>query len=156
MAKVLQTLRTNWKKSIFFSGVSAYGAHYANRKYEEKQLMRQYSKIAFEYGQKTIPIAAQKSYHVTVILNPAAHSGAARTRFEKFCSPLLHLAGIKVSVIRTTHSGNAQEIMNVMDDTDAVLIAGIIIRIVVKYPNFRYYFVVKKNFTEKISKRKKI
>ena len=125
MAKVLQTLRTNWKKSIFFSGVAVYGARYANRKYEEKQLMRHYSKIAIEYGQKTIPIAAQKSYHVTVILNPAAHSGAARTRFEKFCSPLLHLAGMKVSVIRTTHSGNAQEIMNVMDDTDAVLIAGI-------------------------------
>ena len=125
MAKVLQTLRTNWKKSIFFSGVAVYGVRYANRKYEEKQLMRHYSKIAIEYGQKTIPIAAQKSYHVTVILNPAAHSGAARTRFEKFCSPLLHLAGMKVSVIRTTHSGNAQEIMNVMDDTDAVLIAGI-------------------------------
>ncbi len=61
---------------------------------------------------------------MTVILNPAAHAGKARTRFENYCAPLLHLAGIKVSVIRTEGQSQAQEIMKVMENTDAVLVAG--------------------------------
>ena len=124
MAKVLKTLRTHWKKSIFFSGVLVYGANYAKQKYGENELMRHYSKIAQDYGQKTIPLATVKPYHVTVILNPAAHSGKGRIRYEKYCAPLLHLAGLKVSVIRTEGQGQAKEIMAVMEDTDAVLVAG--------------------------------
>ena len=37
-------------------------------------------------------------YHVTVILNPAASGGTGRKLFEKYSAPLLHLAGMKVSV----------------------------------------------------------
>merc|ERR1712126_565033 len=39
-----------------------------------------------------------KPYHVTVILNPAAQGGKARSKFENFCEPLLHLAGYKEAV----------------------------------------------------------
>ena len=57
-------------------------------------------------------------------MNPASHGGKGRIRFEKYCAPLLHLAGIKVSYIRTEAIGQATDIMAVMNDTDAVLIAG--------------------------------
>ena len=61
---------------------------------------------------------------MTVVLNPAACSGKGRVRFENYCAPLLHLAGIKVSVIRTEGEGQAKDIMEVVKDCDAVLIAG--------------------------------
>ena len=38
---------------------------------------------------------------MTVILNPAANGGKGRKNYEQYCAPLLHLAGLKVSVIRT-------------------------------------------------------
>ena len=66
----------------------------------------------------------QVPYHVTVVLNPAAYGGKGRVRFESYCAPLLHLAGIKVSVMRTEGEGQAKEILEVVKDCDAVLIAG--------------------------------
>ncbi len=66
----------------------------------------------------------QVPYHVTVVLNPAACGGKGRARFESYCAPLLHLAGIKVSVIRTEGEGQAKDIMEVIKDCDAVLLAG--------------------------------
>ena len=97
MAKVIKTLRNNWKKSVFFSIVGAYGVNYGIDKYNERELMRSYCKEALAYGEITQSLTT-KPYHVTVILNPAAHGGKARTKFENFCEPLLHLAGIKVRI----------------------------------------------------------
>ena len=124
MAKIFQTLRNNWKKSIFFTGVAIYGVKYGQRKYDENLLMRKYAKEASQYGQHLIPNAGTRPYHVTVVLNPAASGGGARKRFEEYCAPLLNLAGLKVSVIRTEAKGQAKEILAVMEDTDAVLVAG--------------------------------
>ena len=95
MAKIIKTLRNNWKKSIFLSIVGGYGVNYGIEKYKERELMRSFCKEALAYGEMTQSLA-NKPYHVTVILNPAAHSGKARNKFENFCEPLLHLAGIKV------------------------------------------------------------
>merc|ERR1719452_40812 len=39
-------------------------------------------------------------YQVTVILNPVASGGKGREYYEKYCAPLLNLAGMKVSIIR--------------------------------------------------------
>ena len=61
---------------------------------------------------------------MTVVLNPAAYGGKGRVRFESYCAPLLHLAGIEVSVMRTEGEGQAKEILEVVKDCDAVLIAG--------------------------------
>lgn len=122
--KVFKTLRTHWKKSIFASAAFVYGLKLARNKYEETNLMRDYCKRAAFYGQQMTNSASQKPYHVTVILNPAANHGKGRKQFEKYCAPILHLAGMKVSVIRTEGIGQAKEIMKIMDDTDAVLIAG--------------------------------
>jgi len=95
MSKIYKTLRNNWKKSILFTVVGAYGTNYGIERYEEQSLMRSYCKEALAYGEQTQSLAS-KPYHVTVILNPAAHGGKSRTKFENFCEPLLHLAGLKV------------------------------------------------------------
>ena len=65
-----------------------------------------------------------KNYAVTVILNPVSGGVKGRTLYEAHCAPLLHLAGFKVSVIRTESDGQAKEIMQLMKDADAVLVAG--------------------------------
>jgi len=124
MAKVIQTLRNNWKKSVFFSGVLVYGVNYAKDKWKENNIMRKFAIEAARYGEKSIPLANTRPYHVTVILNPAANGGKSRKNYEEYCAPLLHLAGLKVSVIRTEAQSQASEIMEVMEDTDAVLVAG--------------------------------
>ncbi len=124
MAKVLKTLRNNWKKTVFFTGAGIYGVRFGNQKWTEHNLMKEYCREAAKYGAMTIGSASTKPYHATVILNPAASGGKARTKFEKYCAPILHLAGLKVSVIRTEGQGQAKTIMEVMEDTDAVLVAG--------------------------------
>ena len=101
MAKLFHTLRNHWKKSVFFSGVLVYGVSYGNNKWKENSLMRKFALEASRYGEKSIPSANTRPYHVTVILNPAANGGKARNNYETYCAPLLHLAGLKVSVIRT-------------------------------------------------------
>ena len=57
MAKVLRTLRTHWKKSIFFGGLSAYGLSYAKDKFEEKQMMKRFCKEALAYGETPVPVS---------------------------------------------------------------------------------------------------
>ncbi|CAL4071780.1 unnamed protein product, partial [Meganyctiphanes norvegica] len=44
--------------------------------------------------------------------------------FERYCAPLLHLAGIKVAIVRTEHEGQARDLMQVMEKTQAVIVAG--------------------------------
>lgn len=123
MAKIIKTLRNNWKKSVLFSIVGAYGVNYGIEKFKERELMRSYCKEALAYGEITQSLAT-KPYHVTVILNPAAHSGKARNKFENFCEPLLHLAGIKVSIVRTESNGQAKDILELLEEPNAVLVAG--------------------------------
>ena len=96
MANIYKTLRNNWKKSVFFSIAGAYGINFGIEKNKEREVMQFYCKEALKYGEIAQNLAT-KSYHVTVILNPAAHGGKARTKFENYCEPLLHLAGLKVS-----------------------------------------------------------
>ena len=47
-----------------------------------------------------------------------------RVLFDKYCGPLLNLAGLKVGIIKTEKEGQAKDIMEIMDNTDAVLVAG--------------------------------
>ena len=79
--------------------------------------------MAAELGRAEQPLP-RPLYNVTVILNPAASKGGARKKFDKYCAPILHLAGVKVSVMRTERVGEAGDIMEIMKDADAVLVAG--------------------------------
>lgn len=45
--------------------------------------------------------------------------------FQKYCEPLLHLAGIAVTVIQTESQNDARKIiMNLDTPTDAIIVAG--------------------------------
>ena len=44
MAKIFQTLRNNWKKSIVFSGAFVYGVNYGKDRWKENELMRKFAK----------------------------------------------------------------------------------------------------------------
>jgi len=122
--KVGTTLRNNWKKSVFFSLVGGYGLNWYNKKLEDDAYMRALAREAVSFGSGTIQGVSTPSYNVTVILNPVASGGKARKLYEKYCAPLLHLAGMKVSVVRTESEGEAKDIMEIMADADAVLVAG--------------------------------
>lgn len=45
--------------------------------------------------------------------------------FEKYCEPLLHLAGISVTIIQTESEGQARTLIeNLATPTDAIIVAG--------------------------------
>lgn len=45
-------------------------------------------------------------------------------KYEKYAAPLFYLAGLRVSLIQTEKEGQAKDLMEIMDNTDAVVIAG--------------------------------
>uniref|UniRef100_T1IWW9 Acylglycerol kinase, mitochondrial n=1 Tax=Strigamia maritima TaxID=126957 RepID=T1IWW9_STRMM len=121
--KTLKVLRNNWKKSTLAAVVLSYGGNRGRDKYRSIKLMREYCEEAQTFGD--VPLqSGKKPRHVTVILNPAAKDGKGKKLFENFAAPLFHLAGIKLSVVQTEHEGQAKDLMEVMDNTDAVVIAG--------------------------------
>lgn len=123
VVKILQTLKRHKKKTIFFSAVLAGGLHYASEKYEENAMMRRLCEEAMSYGEASRPLG-EADRHITVLLNPAARDGKSKAVFDKYCAPLLHLAGIKVAVVRTEHEGQARDLMGLMEKTSAVVVAG--------------------------------
>lgn len=119
----LKVLRNHWKKSTLAFSLLVYGSSRAVDKYKTLELMRAYCEEAKLFGDESAASTA-KMRHVTVILNPEAHNGKATSLFEKYSAPLLHLAGVKVDVIETTKENHAKNIMEVIDNTDAIVIAG--------------------------------
>jgi len=122
--KFVSVIRNNWKKSVFFTIVGGYGAKRYNKKLQDDSYMAELSREALTYGSGIIHGTNTPLYRVTVILNPVASGGNGRKYYEKYCAPLLNLAGMKVSVIRTERDGQAKDIMEIMADADAVLVAG--------------------------------
>ncbi|XP_039295404.1 acylglycerol kinase, mitochondrial [Nilaparvata lugens] len=128
MAKVksvLTTLRNNWKKTIFFSGAIVYGLNYGKEKIETNDAMRHYCEEASKLGDEWIPDGV-KPRHVTVILNPVANKRKAKTDFEKYCAPLLHLSGVSIDLLVTESAGQARSLVDSVDfaKTDAIVVAG--------------------------------
>lgn len=126
MAKVLKifkTLRNNWKKSTFASAAIAYGINYGKEKYEIESLMRDYCKVAETYGDAPLPPTV-KPRQLTVILNPAANRRKAKNMFEKYCAPLLYLAGFCITIVQTDSEGQARLLVKDLKDTDAIIVAG--------------------------------
>lgn len=52
----------------------------------------------------------------TVLLNPAACKGKARTLFEKNAVPILHLSGMDVTIVKTDHEGQAKKLVELMEN----------------------------------------
>ncbi|GLH00918.1 Acylglycerol kinase, mitochondrial [Gryllus bimaculatus] len=127
MAKLVsfvKTIRNNWKKSIFGCVVVTYGLNYAKGKYDCHVLMADYCREALEYGNISSS-GGSKIRNVTVFVNPAANKRKAKKNFDAYCAPLLHLAGLSVTVVLTKSQGEARTLAEHLDESvDAVIVAG--------------------------------
>ncbi|XP_037050418.1 acylglycerol kinase, mitochondrial-like [Bradysia coprophila] len=124
VVKIFTTIRNNWKKSAFAAVAFSYGVSYSNEKYEINQMMRKYCQEAVSYGDVGEPVTA-KQKTVLVILNPVADKKSAVDSFEKYCAPILHLAGIAIEIIKTDSEGHARRYIEELESLpDSILVAG--------------------------------
>ncbi|NXC99109.1 AGK protein, partial [Certhia familiaris] len=75
------------------------------------------------FGNQLIP-ATTPLKKATVFLNPAACKGKAGNLFEKNAAPILHLSGLDVTVVKTDYEGQAKKLLELMENTDLIIIAG--------------------------------
>lgn len=94
-----------------------YGKHCDN------VLRREACLVAREFGRQQIA-PHERLRKATVILNPAACSGKANNLFEKNAAPILHLAGVEITIVKTDYEGQAKKLMELMEQTDMLIVAG--------------------------------
>uniref|UniRef100_A0A8C3AP29 Acylglycerol kinase, mitochondrial n=1 Tax=Cyclopterus lumpus TaxID=8103 RepID=A0A8C3AP29_CYCLU len=123
VVKVFRTLRNNWKKSTFAVCVLSYGGYWLYGKHSDNVLRREACLAAREFGRQQIA-PQERLRKATVILNPAACSGKANKLFEKNAAPLLHLAGVEITIVKTDYEGQAKKLMELMEQTDMLIVAG--------------------------------
>ncbi|ERL95569.1 acylglycerol kinase, mitochondrial [Dendroctonus ponderosae] len=123
VVKTARTLRNNWKKSTFAVIVLTWGGSYTKHYFDTRSLMKGYCERAAQLGSRPIAVN-QNPRTVTVILNPNANKRKAQAEFEKYCAPLLHLAGISLEVIKTESEGHAKQLIESVADAEAVVVAG--------------------------------
>lgn len=85
--------------------------------------MRSYCEEAAKYGHKSL-LPNEKPRIVTVVLNPNANKRNATNEFEKYCAPILNLAGICVDIVQTESEGHAKTLVETLETTDAIVVAG--------------------------------
>uniref|UniRef100_A0AAX7TEL8 Acylglycerol kinase, mitochondrial n=1 Tax=Astatotilapia calliptera TaxID=8154 RepID=A0AAX7TEL8_ASTCA len=123
VVKVFRTLRNHWKKSTFAVCVLSYGGYWLYGKHCDSVLRREACLLAREYGQQQIA-PQERIRKATVILNPAACNGKANNLFEKNAAPILHLAGVQITVVKTDYEGQAKKLIELMEETDMLIVAG--------------------------------
>ncbi|XP_045144844.1 acylglycerol kinase, mitochondrial [Echinops telfairi] len=123
MPAILKTLRSHWKKTAAGLGLLTWGSHWIYGKHCDNLLRRAACQEAEEFGNQLLPPNAQVK-RATVFLNPAACRGKARTLFEKNAAPILHLSGMDVTVVKTDYEGQAKKLLELMEHTDVVIVAG--------------------------------
>ncbi|NXQ29212.1 AGK protein, partial [Alaudala cheleensis] len=123
MAKVLAALRNHWKKSTFGACLLGWGGHWLYGKHCDNLLRRAACQEAQAFGNQLIP-ATMPLKKATVFLNPAACKGKAGNLFEKNAAPILHLSGLDVTVVKTDYEGQAKKLLELMENTDLIIIAG--------------------------------
>ncbi|XP_016405976.1 acylglycerol kinase, mitochondrial [Sinocyclocheilus rhinocerous] len=123
VVKVFRTLRNHWKKSTFAVCVLSYGGHWLYGKHCDNVLRREACIEARAFGHQLIG-PQEHLKKAIVILNPAACNRKANSLFEKNAAPILHLAGVEVKIVKTDYEGQAKKLMELMDQTDMLIIAG--------------------------------
>ncbi|NWS58702.1 AGK protein, partial [Chunga burmeisteri] len=121
--KVLTTLRNHWKKTTFGVCLLSWGGNWLYGKHCDDLLRRAACQEAQAFGNQLIP-SSMPLKKATVFLNPAACKGKARNLFEKNAAPILHLSGLDVTVIKTDYEGQAKKLLELMEKTDLIIIAG--------------------------------
>lgn len=123
VVKMATTIRNNWKKSLFFSTAGLYLSSILIERNRINNMMKLYCLEASKIGEQFLKPTVQP-HHVTVILNPAAKKKKSKKDYENYVEPILHCAGLKVSLIQTETEGQERDLMNIMHNTDSVIIAG--------------------------------
>ncbi|CAL8355452.1 unnamed protein product [Lota lota] len=123
VVKVFKTLRNHWKKSTFAVCVLSYGGHWLYGIHCDSVLRREACIEAREFGRQQISPQEQLK-KATVILNPAACNGKAIKLFDKNAAPILHLAGMEITLVKTDFEGQAKKLMEFMEQTDMLIVAG--------------------------------
>ncbi|XP_037538705.1 acylglycerol kinase, mitochondrial [Nematolebias whitei] len=123
VVKVFRTLRNHWKKSTVAVCVLSYGGYFLYGKQCDNAVRREACQLAKEFGRQLIAPQEQLK-KATVILNPAASSGKANNLFEKNAAPILHLAGVEITVVKTDYEGQAKKLIELMEQTDMLIVAG--------------------------------
>lgn len=123
VVKVFRTLRNHWKKSTFAVCVLSYGGHWLYGRHCDNVLRRDACIEAREFGRQLIG-SQERLRKATVILNPAASKGKANNLFEKNAAPILHLAGVDVTIVKTDYEGQAKKLIELMEQTDMLIVAG--------------------------------
>ncbi|NXE19250.1 AGK protein, partial [Ardeotis kori] len=121
--KVLTTLRNHWKKTTFGVCLLSWGGNWLYGKHCDNLLRRAACQEAQTFGNQLIP-SSMPLKKATVFLNPAACKGKARNLFEKNAAPILHLSGLDVTVVKTDYEGQAKKLLELMENTDLIIIAG--------------------------------
>lgn len=87
--------------------------------------MRSVCAEAVQYGSELLSPEANNR-RVIVLLNPTANKRSGESGFEKYCAPVLHLAGIRVDIVKTESEGFARTYVEteLQDLPDAILVAG--------------------------------
>ncbi|NWI49269.1 AGK protein, partial [Calyptomena viridis] len=124
MAKVLAALRNHWKKSTFGACLLGWGGHWLYGKHCDNLLRRAACQEAQAFGNQLMIPATMPLKKATVFLNPAACKGKAGNLFEKNAAPILHLSGLDVTVVKTDYEGQAKKLLELMENTDLIIIAG--------------------------------
>ncbi|XP_044296966.1 acylglycerol kinase, mitochondrial isoform X3 [Varanus komodoensis] len=121
--KIFHTLRNHWKKTTVGTCLLAWGGNWLYGKHCDNLLRRAACQEAQVFGNQIIPsnVNIKKA---TVFLNPAACKGKARSLFEKNAAPILHLSGLDVTVVKTDYEGQAKKLLELMEHTDMIIIAG--------------------------------
>lgn len=123
VVEVFRTLRNHWKKSTFAACVLSYGGYWLYGKHCDSVVRREACQLAREFGRQQIA-PQERLKKATVVLNPAASNGKANNLFEKNAAPILHLAGVEITVVKTDYEGQAKKLMEFMEQTDMLIVAG--------------------------------
>uniref|UniRef100_A0A7E4UYH9 DAGKc domain-containing protein n=1 Tax=Panagrellus redivivus TaxID=6233 RepID=A0A7E4UYH9_PANRE len=113
-----QTLYNHKKKAIFASLVAAWGVNYVRHWIRDGDIRAYYARQALHQGEQLIS-AEDQPRRVTVLLNKSANGGSAIANFKQNALPLLHLAGIAVTVIKTEDAAQLRNLCAVLDRTEA-------------------------------------
>ncbi|KAL7982297.1 hypothetical protein Chor_009895 [Crotalus horridus] len=137
MAKVitmLQTLRNHWKKTTVGICLVTWGGNWLYGKHCDNLLRRAACQEAQSLGfapnytsNSAKRKSVVKSFQVFVIIEKAFSIPLlykARTLFEKNAAPILHLSGLDVTVVKTDYEGQAKKLLELMENTDMIIIAG--------------------------------
>ncbi|KAJ7329117.1 hypothetical protein JRQ81_015291 [Phrynocephalus forsythii] len=123
LIKLFHTLKNNWKKTTVGACLLTWGGNWLYGKHCDNLLRRAACQEAQVFGNQIIPPSVQIQ-KATVFLNPAACKGKARSLFEKNAAPILHLSGLDVTVVKTDYEGQAKKLLELMENTDLIIIAG--------------------------------